>query len=204
MKKIALLFLLQFLALQTWSQLSLSPVAAANISKVRFTEGPFESVFAMRYAVGAQFAYQISEKLSAGLGLQYSTKGYSENTEQNTLLPDARYQYIELVPFAEYRPIQQFGIVAGGGVGFLSNESYRESDKWVEPNFDLAEKKDIYLLLGARYYFGKAFLSISFSHSVSSVLDYRLSDISSIDKSGKAYSQVVSIGLGYKFHIVNK
>lgn len=204
MKNLSLLLVLQLVSFQLWSQLMVTPIAGANITKVHFTEGPFESNPALRYFVGFQTSYQLSEKFSAGLGLQYATKGYTESTDKPTLQSDARLQYFELVPFAEYRLNRHLGLMAGGGVGILASESYREINDWIEPFFDIAETVDVYMLVGTRYYFGKAFLSLTFNHSVSSVLDYKLLEGGGSIKDGKTFNQVLSLGVGYNFHLIKK
>lgn len=204
MKNLSLLLVLQLASFQLWSQLMVTPIAGANITKVHFTEGPFESNPALRYFIGFQTSYQLSEKFSAGLGLQYATKGYTESTDKPALQSDARLQYVELVPFAAYRLNRHLGLMAGGGIGLLSNESYLEINDWIEPSFDIAETLDLYVLFGARYYYGKAFLSLTFNHSVSSVLDYKLLEGGGSIKDGKTYSQVLSLGVGYHFNLIKK
>lgn len=203
MKKIALLFLLTWPVAQLFSQLSVSPIAGANITKVRFTEGPFKSDVALWYLIGMQAAYGISERVSGGLGLHYSVKGYNEDGKGPTLLSKSRLQYMEAVPFLEFRTMPSLGLLAGVGVGYLANESYKENGDWHEPAFELAEKWDISAMLGARYYFNHAFLALTLNHSIASVLDYRYIDNEG-ELAGKTYNQVLMFAVGYNFHLKKK
>lgn len=110
---------------------------------------------------------------------------------------------MEAMPFVEFRPVPSLGFIAGVGFGYLANESYKENGEWHEPAFELAEKWDISAMLGARYYFNQAFLTLTFNHSMASVLDYMYIDTAS-EVAGKTYNQVLMFGVGYNFHLKKK
>ncbi|MBI1226887.1 MAG: outer membrane beta-barrel protein [Bacteroidetes bacterium] len=207
MKKLAFFLTLSLFSIRSFSQLSFSPLVAANFSKASTNKSEFSTSRVLRYTVGIQSSYHINDEISAGLGLQFSTKGYEDNAGAYRLAEAAKFQYFEANPFFEYRPIKFLGVVVGGNVAYLNSLEYKYIGEWQKPvkGHLYSENWDVQIAGGLKYYWGDAFVSLLFSQSILPFEKIFFTDANGITTSSlKEYHQSISLGVGYNLHLKKK
>lgn len=207
MKKTVFFSLLSFLSGSLFAQFTISPVVAANFSKISVNNKDFKTSPVLRYTLGVQPVYHFSEKTAVGLGVQLTTKGFKDGPGVYSLDEESKFQYVEVNPFFEYRPLKFLGVIAGGNIGHLNSYEFKYGGVWQKAKHDLiAHKKwDVEFAGGLKYYLGDAFVSLLFSQSILPILELDFTDENGNPISAlKEYHQSLSLGLGYNFHLKKK
>lgn len=125
----------------------------------------------MRFHIGLQADYTLSEKFSLSAEIQYSTKGarykgdalyYSPETGNLTTLPvvyKKRLAYIDVPILVEYRVSDQFDVLLGAQPSILLSAKIR-NDENAQKAYNLPKKEDardsyktfdVAILIGPRY-----------------------------------------------------
>jgi hypothetical protein len=124
MKSRTLLFAFVCAAFSLAGQISISPNFGLNSSSQHFSSNFKEVNPALRYFMGVQAKNTVSEKWAVGLGLQLIAKGYEKDGKDTNDITSAGLSYLEIAPFAEFKPIAKLGILLGDVIGFSLQESY--------------------------------------------------------------------------------
>ena len=207
MKKLAFFLIALSATVSLHAQFTISPTAGGSLATVHYNfPEEFKTQPVYRYFAGIQSSYSFSEKFSTGIGLQYATKGYETDAANPVWNSEAKFKYLEIMPFAEYKILRPVGLIAGGSIGLLLDEKYKGANGgWNSPIIDIANPVDISGTVGLKFYLNELFLSLMFNRSLVSA-----SDLNYTDENGepignaKQFNQSLSLGVGYNFHLKKK
>jgi hypothetical protein len=185
------------------AQFSLSPEAGINICN-EVASGDYDNASqnAVYFFAGLNGQYWFNAQWAAGLGVQYSSKGYATNDEGSLILLDTRYNYLDFLPGVEYKPWPFLGITAGFNIGALLETQYYDGDSWQENTFPGGQVNDVDFggFLGVKAYWKKLYLKAHFNRSLTPIYEVTL-----VDENGntvgdaRLFNQNFQVGLGYQF-----
>lgn len=206
MKIITLSTLLFAISFSLNAQFAIAPIAGLNISDLKTVNtAVFETSPVMRHYVGIQPRWAFSEKFNAGMGLQYATKGFIYGAINSKYETAWKTQYIDFMPFAEYKPLSTLGLYAGGYFGLLLDEKFNSDNKWTTPKYGYVDNTDVGGIIGVRLYAKNAFFNLSYSRSIVPVSETNYTDESGETiENVKQFNQALSLGAGYYFQFEKK
>ncbi len=207
MKKIAFYLFALCASFSLHAQFTISPTAGGSLTTVNYNfPEEFKTQIVYRYFAGVQSSYSFSEKFSTGIGLQYATKGYETDAANPIWNSEAKFKYLEIMPFVEYRIFRPIGLIAGGSIGLLLDEKYKSAQTdWGSPIIDTVNPLDISGSIGFKVYLHEIFVSLIYNNSLVSTSSIHYTDEQGVEVGvGKQYNQSLSIGVGYNFHLKSK
>ncbi len=206
MKKVAFFFICLAFAVSAKAQFMLSPIAGLNFSNMTASSNAYYKTYTvLRYYLGVQPSYDINEKFNVGAGVQFATKGYRWGDMGAKSETELRNGYLEFAPFAMYKPMKIIGIYAGASLGYQVDEKVKNDGKWSSPFFDFSEKYDFGGVVGIKLFAKNIFVNLGLYRSLVPISELNLTDENgNILENVKQFNQVLSLGLGYNFHLKKK
>ncbi|MBK8563159.1 MAG: outer membrane beta-barrel protein [Saprospiraceae bacterium] len=207
MKKSMISASLLFLSIGLLAQWTIAPNMGLGFSTSQFDDGDkkFQDDYVTRVFAGMQVGYGFSKRFGIGLAAQYAGKGYKAKVV-NSMPLEFKYDYIEVIPFAEYKPFPFMGVVLGPSIGFLRGFSVKLNNipiKNIDPN--LIEDKEIGAVAGLKFYWKDLFLNLTFNRSIQPVAEFTYTDENGNNAgTGKEFNQSFRLGVGYNFHLKEK
>jgi hypothetical protein len=192
-----------FLSIGLFAQWYIAPNMGLSISTSRFDFGDSKYMnYVPRVFAGVQVGYGFSERFGVGLVSQYAGKGYK--TEGVNSIPlELKYDYIEVNPFAEYKPFPFMGVVMGPSFGFLRGFSVKlngDPVNGIDPN--LLKDKDVGVVAGLKFYWKDLFMNFTFNRSILAVSETKFTDENgNTIGTGKEFNQSFRLGVGYNFQL---
>jgi hypothetical protein len=95
--------------------------------------------------VSAYPEYRLNSKFSVGIEVQGITKGFHfKDAASHKIL------YLDMIPQAEYKPINMLGIVLGAGTSVNLKESIKVRDIWQDAVFNFSNEINLSWITGIR------------------------------------------------------
>lgn len=203
MKKNIFIAVLILSSIRAASQWTLAPNIGLGMSTSKFDFGDTKNQdYVTRVFAGIQAGYGFSKRFGIGLTAQYAGKGYK--TEGANSIPlEFKYDYIEVIPYAEYKPFPFMGVVLGPSIGLLREVTVTINDdpvKNIDPN--LIEDEEIGAVAGLKFYWKDIFLNLTFNRSILPVSEWTYTDENGNPiGTGKEFNQSFRLGVGYNFQL---
>ncbi len=206
MKKSAFFFFCLVFAISVKAQFMLSPIAGLNFSNMTASSTAYYKTYTvLRYYLGVQPSYDINEKFNVGAGVQFATKGYRWGDMGATSETEIRTGFLEFAPFAMYKPMKIVGIYAGASLGYQVEEKVKNGGKWSSPFIDFSENYDFGGVVGIRMFAKNVFVNLGLYRSLLPINEVNLTDDEgNILETVRQFNQVLSLGVGYNFHLKKK
>lgn len=144
--------------------------------------------------ISAYPEFRFNSKFSIGIELQGITKGFHfKDAATHKIL------YLDMIPQAEYKPINLLGIVLGAGTSVNLNESVKVGDVWQDTIFNFSNEINLSWIAGIRLYPLKKWnisvqycntnlARIEFTDALGNIIDTQLLKLGT-----------VKLGIGYRF-----
>lgn len=185
--------------------MSFAPTMGLSMSTSKFhMEDKFSEDYVPRAFAGMQVGYDFSKKIGIGLSGQYVGKGYKAEFIDETPL-EFKYDYIEVVPFVEYKAFPFLGAVLGPSFGFLREVSAKVDNEMVNAIFNFVDEKELGMMAGLKLYWKDLFFNLTFNRSLKPVSELTYTDENGNDAgTGKEFNKSFRLGVGYNFHLKKK
>ncbi len=197
------LILLMAFTLTSDAQFRIHAGVGANFSNISFKKikAP-ELNSATNYFLSVRPDIGLSDLLSIGLDIQFSQKGYNYDDAQNVPVAGYRFQYLDLIPQAQFRFVKPLAIYGGLGIGIRTSEKTNIGDVWNEAKSKLSKPADFTYVAGLRIFPHKRFsLQVQFAGSLGSFLDIEFTDINGAPiPNVKTRLNNIQIGVGYQLY----
>lgn len=147
---VACLFFVSILS----AQLKINAGAGINVSNLKYDNFQIDEQIspAANYFISVRPEIGILDKLSVGVDVQLSRKGYLVDNATDSTASAYRLQYFDILPQAQYRFINAAAIYAGLGVGFRLSEKAKFNDTWQNTVTKFSNKTDVSYIFGLRFF----------------------------------------------------
>ena len=159
------------------------------------------------YFLEVRPSFKLDDRLSAGLGIQYSAKDYlyvanSAGPVVGTPIDRWRISYLDFLPQAAISVTNFLSFYAGLNVGFKVAEPVYVNGKWQELVLPFYKPLDIGALLGVRFSYKRVELSAHYNRGLVSINDLVFTDEQGqFIENSKIFVQNFQVGLGYRFEL---
>ncbi len=182
MKPKLILILLLACSMSSNAQFRIHAGGGANFSNISFKniQAP-ELNSATNYFLSIRPEIGLNELFSIGLDIQFSRKGYTYEEVINVPVAGYRFQYLDLIPQAQFRFIKPLAIYGGLGIGIRTSEKTNIGDVWNEAKTKLSKPADFTYVAGLRVFPFKRFsLQAQFAGSLGSFLDIEFTNATGV------------------------
>jgi hypothetical protein len=157
---------------------------------------------ATNYFISVRPEIGLSEGLSVGIDLQFSRKGYDYATPDKSDISGYRFQYLDLIPQAQFRFIKQVAIYGGLGIAIRTSEKYNISEVWKEATAKLSKSTDFTYVAGLRLFpISRFSIETQFAGSLGSFLDVEFTDVQGNPiPNVKTHLNNIQIGIAYQLY----
>ena len=175
----------------------------ANFSNISFKNIKTPELnSATNYFLSVRPEIGLNSLLAVGVDIQFSQKGYHYQDVQNVPVEGYRFQYLDLLPQAQFRFVKPLALYGGLGIGIRTSEKTNIGDVWEETKNKLSRPAEFTYVAGLRIFpFKKISLHAQFAGSLSSFLDIEFADVNGAPiPNVKTRLNNIQIGVGYQFY----
>ena len=209
------LFALVFHAGLLPAQFSISASSGLNISNQVYSRIPdgadpgsssfYQTQPALFYFFEVRPGLELAKKWKAGLGIQYSVKGYSRAFINDHTDTGGKFSFIDIMPVVEYRACKFLAVFGGLNVGLLTRERFKLSDEWIKAIISINKRTDLGGLIGLRGNYKGFTLSFHYNRSILPVLDVIFTGVNGEELGQlKSFNSNFQVGIGYMIDNVFK
>jgi Outer membrane protein beta-barrel domain len=160
------------------AQIKILVGGGANFSNISISKVDFvKPNTATNYFLSARPELGLTENLNIGLDIQFSRKGYNFDIQDSQDIAGYRFQYLDLIPQAQYKIIKELAFYGGLGLAIGLSEKYKINDVWKESVYKINNSSDFTYILGVRVFpIEKLSAHLQFASSLTSISDIEITD----------------------------
>lgn len=160
------------------AQIRLSVGGGTNFSNISINSVDFiKPHTATNYFLSVRPELGLTDNFNIGLDIQFSRKGYNFDVNDNQDIAGYRFQYLDLIPQAQYKIIKQLALYGGLGLAIRTSEKYKINDVWKESVNKIFNSSDFAYILGLRIFpINKLSIHIQYAGSLTSIADIEITN----------------------------
>jgi hypothetical protein len=200
--------LLLFTLNQLSAQFTIGVHGGVNASTIK-THGPVTAFYPepeaqVHYFAGINTAYQLCNKWSAGLDVDYAVRGVGYEVTGDAdanALSNSRRKNLDITPKVSYQLFKNLDLNFGVYCSFLQRHEVQigDSDDWIEPFATYYSKTDVGLAPGLRYQIGRFSLLASGQLGLKKIAAISFTGENGEEIGGRhEKNRALQIGLGYR------
>jgi hypothetical protein len=194
-----------FLSLNLDAQMALGLETGLNQSSTRYSglDG-YDAKIRTDYFVGLAPSVAIRENVRAGVGIQYSRKGFILNPPNSTDDLEYRISYLDILPEVVYSLHPNLALGLGVNVGFLINEEQnRTGEEWIQTKeLSLIQSTDFGLTGKIQGQYKRFYAFLRYNHGLKNISNVTFVDDNGNDLSNaKQFNTNLQLGVGYRIGI---
>jgi opacity protein-like surface antigen len=185
------------------AQLRIHAGGGVNFSNIDFKNLQTPKVnSATNYFISVRPELGITESISVGMDIQYSRKGYNFVDANADPISGYRFQYLDMIPQAQFKILKPLSLFGGIGLGIRTSERFKIEEIWDEAKTKLSKPAEFTYVAGLRFYPVK---KISIHTQFAGTLG-QFFDVEWTDAQGHVIPNVstklnnIQIGIGYQLY----
>lgn len=153
------------------AQIKLLVGGGANFSNISISNVDFvKPNTATNYFLSARPELGLTNNLNIGLDIQFSRKGYNFDIMDSQDIAGYRFQYLDLIPQAQYKIIKELAFYGGLGLAIRLSEKYKINDVWKEAAYKINNTSDFTYIVGVRLFpINKLTFHLQYASSLTSI-----------------------------------
>ncbi len=125
---------------------------------------------ATNYFLSARPELGLTNNLNIGLDIQFSRKGYNFDLQDSQDIAGYRFQYLDIIPQAQYKIIKELAFYGGLGLAIRLSEKYKINDVWKDAAYKINNTSDFTYIVGVRLFpINKLTFHLQYASSLTSI-----------------------------------